>query len=50
MNKKAYIRSSFFYFSLFIFIINIKRLGAYQEIIITIKGTGTPQIVDNQYF
>ena len=49
VNKKAYVRFSFFYFSLFIFIINIKSLEAYQEINITIKGTGTQQIVNDHY-
>ena len=47
MNKNKYKKSLFYYFSLFIFIINIKILYAYQEINITINGTGKQQIVFN---
>ena len=49
-NKNLYKRTLFFSFTLFLFISNIKILNAYQEINITINGTGRQQIVDKDYF
>ena len=44
-NKKIYKASSFYHFIIIIFIVNIKVVNAYQEINITINGSGTQQII-----
>ena len=50
-NKKTiYKKHLLFPFILFIFILNLKEIKAYEEINITIKGNGTQQIVYNGYY
>ena len=49
-NKILHKSSLFSYLTLFIFIINFKDINPYQEINITINGTGTQPIVNKTYF